>query len=62
MYKRQAISGVQYTYDTELLVYTQNVDGSIIRSDSQALMQELLIEYFSLDMSSMICLLYTSAP
>ena len=50
----EAISGVQYTYDTELLVYTQNVDGSIIRSDSQALMQELLIEYFSLDMSSMI--------
>lgn len=50
----EAISGVQYTYDTELLVYTQNVDGTIIRSDSQALMQELLIEYFGLDMSSMI--------
>ena len=30
-----AVNGVQYTYDTDLLVYTENVDGSIIRSDSQ---------------------------
>lgn len=50
----QAVSGVQYTYDTDLLVYTENVDGSIIRSDSQALMQELLLEYFGMDMSSML--------
>ena len=50
----EAISGIQYTYDTELLVYTENVDGTIIRSDSQELMQELLIEYFGLDMSSMM--------
>ena len=50
----EAISGIQYTYDTEFLVYTENVDGTIIRSDSQELMQELLIEYFGLDMSSMM--------
>lgn len=50
----EAISGIQYTYDTELLVYTENVDGTIIRSDSQELLQELLIEYFGLDMSSMM--------
>ncbi len=50
----KAVSGVQYTYDTDLLVYTENVDGSIIRSDSQALMQELLLEYFGMDMSSML--------
>jgi len=35
-------------------VYTKNVDGTIIRSDSQELLQELLIEYFGMDLSSMI--------
>lgn len=51
-----AVNGIQYTYDTDLLVYTENVDGSIIRSDSQELMQELLLKYFGMDMSSMMSL------
>jgi len=50
----EAINGIQYTYNTDLIVYTKNVDGDIIRSDSQALMQELLVEYFGMDLSSMI--------
>ncbi len=50
----QAISGVQYTYDMNLLVYTESVDGTIIQSDTQELLQELLIEYFGMDMSSMM--------
>lgn len=37
-----------------MLVYTQNIDGSIIQADTEALMQELLIEYFGMDMSSMM--------
>lgn len=49
-----AISGIQYTYDTDLLVYTQNVDGTIIRSDSEELMGDLLLEYFGMDISSMM--------
>ncbi len=49
-----AINGVQYTYDTDFLVYTESVDGTILRSDSRELMQELLMEYFGLDMSSML--------
>lgn len=49
-----AINGIQYTYNTDLLVYTKNVDGSIIRSDSRELLQELLIEYFGMDLSSMM--------
>ena len=49
----QAVSGVQYTYDTQLLVYTESVDGTILRSDSQELMENLLQEYFSIDMASM---------
>jgi len=50
----QALSGVQYTYDLDMLVYTENVDGTIIQADTEALMQELLIEYFGMDMSSMM--------
>ena len=50
----EAVSGVQYTYDMNMLVYTENIDGSIIQSDTQELLQELLIEYFGMDMSSMM--------
>lgn len=49
----QAISGVQYTYDTDLLVYTETVDGAILQSDSEKLMEDLLLEYFSVDMAAM---------
>ena len=48
-----AVSGVQYTYDPQLLVYTENVDGDILLSDSQELMEDLLREYFSIDMAAM---------
>lgn len=51
---REAVNGVQYTYNTDLLVYTENVDGTIIRSDTQSLLRELLIEYFGMDLSSMM--------
>ena len=50
----QAISGVQYGYDLDMLVYTENVDGTILRADTQELMQELLIEFFGMDMSGMM--------
>ena len=51
---REAINGVQYTYDMPLLIYTENVDGNIILSDTESLMQELLLEYFGMDLSGMI--------
>ena len=51
---RSAINGVQYTYDVPLTVYTENVDGTIIHSDSQELLQELMLEYMGMDMSSMM--------
>lgn len=50
---REAVSGVQYTYDMDMPIYTQNVDGEIILSDTQALMQELLKEYIGVDMSAL---------
>lgn len=50
----QAVNGVQYTYDLDMLVYTKNVDGAIIRSDTQELLRELTMEYMDVDMSSMM--------
>ena len=50
----QAVSGVQYTYDLDMLVYTKSVDDTIIPADTQELMQELMVEYFGMDMSSMM--------
>lgn len=51
---QQSVTGVQYTYNTDFLVYTKNVDGTVIQSDTQALLQELLVEYFGMDVSSML--------
>ena len=51
-----AINGVQYTYDAPLMVYTENVDGDIIHSDSQELLSDLMMEYMGMDMSSMMSL------
>lgn len=42
-----AVSGVQYTYNFDLSVYTQNVDGNIIKSDTG----ELFMEMFNLFMA-----------
>ncbi len=50
----RSLSGLQYSYDLDLQVFTENVDGTILRADTQALMQELMIEYFGMDMSSMM--------
>ncbi len=52
----KALTGVQYTYNTDLLVYTENVDGTIILSDSMELLQELLIEYMGVDFSPMLAM------
>jgi len=41
-----ALSGIQYTYDNDLIVYTKNVDGDIIASDMEELMRNILIKYF----------------
>lgn len=48
---KDAVSGVQYTYDMDMLIYTKSVDGKIILSDTQALMRDLMLEYFGMNMS-----------
>lgn len=50
----ETVSGVQYTYNFDMLVYTENVDGTIIRSDAQELMQEILLENLGLDLSTLM--------
>ncbi len=49
-----AINGIQYTYDLNMLVYTQSVDGTIIRSDTTELMTEIMRDYFGMDFSGML--------
>lgn len=56
-----ALSGVKCTYDTDLLIYTQNVDGDIIRSDTEELMVEIVRDYMGTDMSSMMAMREQSA-
>ena len=50
----KALAGVQYTYDADLLIYTKNVDGTILRSDTEAMTLEIMKKYMGVDMSSMI--------
>jgi putative ABC transport system permease protein len=49
-----ALTAIGYSYDLDLLVYTHNVDGEIIVSDSRALMQDMLLEVFGTGLSSMV--------
>lgn len=49
-----ALSGIQYTYNLDLLVYTKAVDGNIIRSDTQELLMDAVTKNFGTDMSSMM--------
>ena len=54
---KQAVTGVQYTYDLNLLIYTKTQDQGkeqIILSDTQQLLQDLLLEYFGMDMTGMM--------
>ena len=49
---KDAINGIQYTYALDLLVYTKNVDGTIIKSDTQELLQKLMMEAMGMNLSS----------
>ncbi len=51
---KDAVNGIQYTYNLNMLVYTQSVDGNIIHSDTTELMTEIMREYFGMDFSGMM--------
>ena len=50
----QALSGVQYTYDFDLTVYTEAVDGKIVLSDTEKLLMEAMEKNLNTDMSAMM--------
>ena len=57
----EALSGVKYTYDFDLTVYTENVDGDIIVSDSEEMLQTLIKNNLGMDMSGMMQMAETSS-
>ncbi len=50
----QTVSGVQYTYDLDLQIYTKNIDGTIIESDTEAQLQQIILENFGMDVSGLL--------
>ena len=48
-----AVSGIQYTYDLDMLIYTKNVDGNIIESDAQALLESMMRQHMGMDISGL---------
>lgn len=49
-----ALTGIQYTYNMDLLVYTKDPDGNIIYSDTEEMLTKALRENMGMDMSAMI--------
>lgn len=42
---REAVSGVQYSYAMTPIIYTKNIDGQIIKSDTGELMMEMIGDF-----------------
>ncbi len=55
-----AITSVQYKYDLDLQIYTENVDGDIIETDTQQLVMDLMTKNTGVDFSSLISLTESS--
>ena len=51
---REAINGIQYAYGLNMTVYTQSVDGVVIDTNAEKLLQELMSEYMQTDISGMM--------
>lgn len=49
----KAVNGVQYSYDLDMLIYTENVDGDIIHSDLEKILTNLMLKYIGIDMSAL---------
>ncbi len=50
----EALSGVQYTYDLNLQVYTKDANGNIVLSDTEQILTEAFRENLGMDMSVMM--------
>ena len=49
-----ALTGVQYTYDFQLQVYTKDPDGTVVFSDTQKLLMDAMRKNLKVDMSAMV--------
>ena len=49
----EAVNGIQYSYDLDMMIYTESVDGKIIHSDLEKIISELMIQYIGVDMTAM---------
>jgi len=49
----EAVNGVQYGYALDMQVYTKTVDGTIMHSNLEKIMGELIAQYIGIDMTSM---------
>ena len=49
----EAVNGIQYTYDLNLLIYTENVDGEIADTNLEQVLIDLMMEYLDVDMTAM---------
>ncbi|MDD5486322.1 MAG: ABC transporter ATP-binding protein/permease [Dehalococcoidales bacterium] len=56
----KAITGLQYSYDLDLNIYTKNVDGDILKSDTRELLRELMAEHLGADISALASMSGTS--
>ncbi len=51
-----AVNGLQYTYDLDLQIYTETVDETILRTDLEDILTELMLKYIGIDMSAVTAL------
>ena len=49
-----ALTGVQYTYDFDLQVYTKSPDGTVVFSDTQQLLMDAIRKNLNMDVSAMV--------
>lgn len=46
-----AVTGLQYSYNLDFNVYTEDPDGNVLKSNSRELLEELMTEHMGLEMS-----------
>ena len=49
----EAVNGIQYSYDLDMQIYTENIDGKILHSDYKKVITDLMLKYVGVDMSAM---------
>ena len=58
---KDALTGVHYSYNLDLQIYTKNVDGEIVHSDLQQIMRELMMESMGISQSAISSLMGESS-